>query len=95
MNCLKKYLILIFVLSIILLIYFYVPVNYPRYMLNSNYAPDSDGFSGVQISDLIQSPQFYSQKRESTIRYLLSVYPVGKESFEKLNDLQLASFYNS
>jgi hypothetical protein len=95
MNCIKKYLILIFVLSIILLIYFYVPVNYPRYMLNSNYAPDSDGFSGVKISDLIQSPQFYSQKRESTIRYLLSVYPVGKESFEKLNDLQLGSFYNS
>jgi hypothetical protein len=95
-SCLKKYLILIFILCVMLLIYFYQPLNFPRYMLSSSsYAPNFDGFSGIKISDLIKTPEFYFQKREKTINYLLSIYPLGKESFQKLNDLQLASFYNS
>jgi len=42
---------------------------------------------------LDQSQDFYHQKRNATINYLKAVYPQG--NFDSLNDLELASFYNS
>lgn len=70
---------------------------FPLYMMNgSSYAPVSqDGFSGVRISELMQKPSFYSASREKTLQYLNNVYPTARESLASLNDMQLASFYNS
>jgi len=44
---------------------------------------------------LDQPNNFYKQKRNATLTYLNAVYPQGKDSFNKLNDLELAYFYNS
>lgn len=49
----------------------------------------------IQKVDLAQSPAFYKDKRNATLTYLAAVYPQGKDSFEKLSDIELASFYNS
>ena len=49
----------------------------------------------IQKVDLAQSPAFYKNKRNATLTYLAAVYPQGKDSFEKLSDIELASFYNS
>lgn len=71
--------------------------NFPQYMFNNSpYAPSGDnGFSGITISKLSQPKSFYSKHRAATLNYLSSVYPAGKSSLEQLDDLQLASFYNS
>ena len=71
--------------------------TFPLYMMNgSSYAPVSqDGFSGVRISELMQKPSFYRASRAKTLEYLNNVYPSAKESLASLNDMQLASFYNS
>ena len=55
----------------------------------------NDGFDGVNISKLAQPADFYSKNREATLIYLNAVYPTAKESLNKLDDLNLASFYNS
>lgn len=54
-----------------------------------------DGFAGVPISKLAQSKTFYSDTRQKTLKYLSGVYPTASDSFSKLSDLELASFYNS
>ena len=101
--CIKnnKYInILLIILSLLILFYiirYLYTCKIPLKMFNgSNYAPKNIyGFSGVNIKELIQKPQFYSQKRIQTINYLLAVYPNAKESLESLGDLELASFFNS
>jgi len=55
----------------------------------------SDGFGGVGISKLAQPRAFYKNQRKATLRYLSGVYPMAKDSLECLDDLELASFYNS
>jgi hypothetical protein len=49
----------------------------------------------VSSIKLDQPNNFYKQKRNATLTYLNAVYPQGKDSFNKLNDLELAYFYNS
>lgn len=55
----------------------------------------SDGFGGVPISQLAQPRAFYAAARAPTLKYLQAVYPAAKSSLAALNDLELASFYNS
>ena len=94
--CLKKYLVLLTILGIILYLYYYRPVKFPSYMLKkTNYSPKLNGFSGVKMIDLIKDKDFYVKNKQKTLNYLLSVYPMGKNSFELLDDLQIASFFNS
>jgi hypothetical protein len=62
----------------------------------SPYAPDkTDGFGGVPISKLAQPESFYEEKHKATLNYLCAVYPLGKDSFNSLDYLELASFFNS
>lgn len=89
-----KYTILLLVL-LILIIYFSLS-KFPKFMKNNSpYSPLRDGFSGTSIKKLVQPKKFYDNYYENTINYLTSIYPTAKESFQKLNSLQLASFYNS
>lgn len=70
---------------------------FPYYMFNgSTYAPvGPSGFSGVPISELMMPAAFYESKKQATLVYLNGAYPMGVDSFRRLNALQLASFYNS
>jgi len=54
-----------------------------------------NGYNGIPITFLAQSEEFYKNTENVTMNYLLGVHPTAKESFEKLNHMQLASFYNS
>ena len=58
------------------------------------FDPKGMGF-GYSISELVRPASFYSDKRSDTMKYLLSIYPMAKDSLNSLNDMQLASFYNS
>jgi hypothetical protein len=44
---------------------------------------------------LVKPESFYNDHRDATLKYLNSVYPQGKESFEAMNSADLAIFYNS
>jgi len=55
----------------------------------------ANGFNGIPQTFLSQINEFYQSKANVTLNYLIGVYPTAKESLEKLNYLQLASFYNS
>lgn len=44
---------------------------------------------------LAMPDSFYKQKRADTLNYLVSVYPQGRESLNRLSDIELAVFYNS
>lgn len=86
---------------IILSIIIYFIVNYldnskkPKINLPPYLSFTKDGFNGVKISELAQSADFYSQNRQKTLNYLYGVYPTAKNALNSLDDLQLASFYNS
>lgn len=54
-----------------------------------------NGVDGITVDELTQSASFYAKHRDATIHYLSAVYPTAVDSFKALDDLQLASFYNS
>ena len=45
--------------------------------------------------NLEENNEFYEKHKDATLKYLVAVYPNGKESLEKLNAIDLAKFYNS
>jgi len=96
-NCFLISLALIFVIILSFVYFELSKLKIPIWMLDiSPYSPvEGEGFTGVRVKELVQKPSFYKKYRESTLNYLLSVYPTSKESFESLSDVLLASFYNS
>jgi hypothetical protein len=94
MNTYTKIIIIIIIIVLIVLSYFLIKDtkknNLPPYVKLTK-----DGFNGVKISELSQPKEFYSKNRNLTLNYLTAIYPTAKESLNSLDDLQLASFYNS
>lgn len=87
--------IIIIVLIILIIIYILYTWNKKNKYRIPYMIRTEDGFGGVKIRDLKQSSDFYAKNRETTLQYLSGIYPTAKKSMESLNNLELASFYNS
>ncbi len=81
---------------IILLIMLLSKPPFPKYFYNNSiYSPNDNGFAGTPIENLLETRDFYENKKLDTINYLLKVYPRSQDSLKTMNSLQIASFYNS
>lgn len=93
-----KYVFIIIASILLLLLFSFILID-TKEKRNEELRPymvlTKNGFNGIKISDLAQPKQFYSSKREETLKYLYGVYPTAKDSLNSLDDMQLASFYNS
>lgn len=94
MKFLNTFTILLFVFIVILIIYVLSSISKTKGTL-PYITMTKNGFKGIPINKLAQQHDFYKKNRQTTLTYLNAVYPTGEESLEKLNDLELASFYNS
>lgn len=90
MNCASIFVILIIIVVIIIYIMRSMNINKNPYIVKDNH-----GFGGTSINELLRPQNFYSINRNATLRYLYGVYPTAKNDLDSLNDLELASFYNS
>jgi hypothetical protein len=87
--------IIILVLIFILIIQI-TNMPFPKYFYNGSiYAPNNNGSFGIDIKNLKENSSFYKNKKLDTFNYLIKIYPTAQESLNSMNDLQLASFYNS
>jgi hypothetical protein len=78
----KKYIVTFIVIAVIIVIVLVIYIFGRHHTL-----PDGSG--------LVKPHSFYVDKHADTLKYLIAVYPKGKESFEKMDVVDLAIFYNS
>lgn len=91
---------MLIIFAVLIYLYNYFIRNKDTSEIFSNTLPpyvnmSENGFNGTPITFLTQNNDFYKSKESLTRNYLLAVYPTAKESLDKLDYLQLASFYNS
>ena len=83
------------ILFIILLFSFVIAIIFLFSSKDNKDDNDNKNYLLPDNSELARDNNFYKKYKDDTLKYLLAVYPNGKESLEKLNYMELAKFYNS
>ena len=101
----NKYVIVIIILGIVffalfitLLVLSFRKNNVQTINPTKNPEPTGNPLTNYMLPDntnLARDNNFYKEKHQDTLKYLLAVYPTAQESLEKMNYIEIALFYNS